>query len=116
MSRLPVQSFGKSKQKKGTMSSRDTFHASLKYPFKKLQDLLLTLSPEVQANTFLTTKDAAKKVHLSPRRINQLIQEDRIAAIKVGMRKKLVYIPSLKEFLEKAQDEEIEEGSERTEY
>ncbi len=90
------------------MSSRqEKFQASLKYPSEKLLSFLFSLSPEEQSDTFLLIKDAAKKVHLSPRRINQLIQEDRIAAIKVGMRKKLVYIPSLKEFLEKAQDEEI---------
>ena len=81
--------------------------ASAKYSRGELVSLYLSLSPPERLNKFLSTGEAAKLTGVDPRTIVEWIRYDKIAAIIVGRRKWRVYRPSIEEFLQEVQKEEL---------
>lgn len=85
------------------------YHASQKFPKDKLISLFLSLSPAERDKKFIPVSGVANLLGLHQRTIIQWIDEDKIAAITVGMRKKKIFLPSLEEFLQEVQKEIPEE-------
>lgn len=75
---------------------------------KMLVRRYMDLSTEERKKEFLPVEQVAKKMELSTKTIRNWITEKKIVAIALG-KKLVVYMPSLNQYVEEIQDQEVEE-------